>query len=345
MQHGISQIPKNTRIITKNDDPAIATLLPIAHLYASAALSIGHPVALLSEVGNSTVFIRHKTKKDHWELICNANLSINGAANMLLTNYKQAINALFLKAGLPSNRGIVIKKNEWGGSVRAFSLPSFPVVAKPNSGSVAGSGVTTNINDTTTLDRVVTGIFKEYSSVVIEEFISVKNEYRVLVLDGKIIGIVQRIPAYVTGDGTHTIRELIHEKNRLRKKMHIKPITFDSELKNTLKSKKLDLTTIPKNNNHIQLKRACNFSIGGELRTCTDTPHKDIATTVKKIAELTGIRLMGVDVITNDITKSISAGKARIIEINPNPDITIHGHFDSKSALMIAQKIVRALFL
>ncbi|MRB24833.1 bifunctional glutamate--cysteine ligase/glutathione synthetase, partial [Bacillus thuringiensis] len=54
--------------------------------------------------------------------------------------------------------------------------------------------------------------FKEDSSVLIEEFIN-GTEYRFFVLDGKVSAVLLRIPANVIGDGSHTIEELVAQKN------------------------------------------------------------------------------------------------------------------------------------
>src|SRR4029453_10586313 len=51
------------------------------------------------------------------------------------------------------------------------------------------------------------------SSVLVETFLEGKD-YRVLVIDGKVVAVAERVPAHVIGDGTHTIGQLIEIVNR-----------------------------------------------------------------------------------------------------------------------------------
>ena len=52
--------------------------------------------------------------------------------------------------------------------------------------------------------------FKEDTAVLIEEFYG--TEYRFFVLDNDVKAIMLRVPANVTGDGKHTVEELVAAK-------------------------------------------------------------------------------------------------------------------------------------
>ncbi|MBC8830299.1 bifunctional glutamate--cysteine ligase GshA/glutathione synthetase GshB, partial [Escherichia coli] len=67
--------------------------------------------------------------------------------------------------------------------------------------------------------------FSYDSSVIIEEFIP-GDEFRFLVINDKVEAVLKRVPANVTGDGIHTVRELVEEKNTdpLRGTDHLKPL-------------------------------------------------------------------------------------------------------------------------
>ena len=67
--------------------------------------------------------------------------------------------------------------------------------------------------------------FKNDNTVLIEEFIKGK-EYRFLVIDDEVVGILHRVPANVIGDGEKTISELVEIKNQdpLRGKGYVTPL-------------------------------------------------------------------------------------------------------------------------
>lgn len=53
--------------------------------------------------------------------------------------------------------------------------------------------------------------FAEDRAILVEEFLP-GTEYRFFVLDGKVQGIMLRVPANIVGDGKQTIAELVAEK-------------------------------------------------------------------------------------------------------------------------------------
>src|SRR4029078_12182526 len=79
----------------------------------------------------------------------------------------------------------------------------YPVVVKPLDGN-HGKGVSI---DLTTPEQVKVAFEEayEFSSVVIVETFQVGNDYRILVVDGRVVAAAQRVPGHVVGDGTHTI--------------------------------------------------------------------------------------------------------------------------------------------
>ncbi len=48
--------------------------------------------------------------------------------------------------------------------------------------------------------------------VVVESYVT-GNDYRCLVIGGKVAAIAERVPASVTGDGEHTVRQLVDIAN------------------------------------------------------------------------------------------------------------------------------------
>ena len=67
--------------------------------------------------------------------------------------------------------------------------------------------------------------FAEDTAVLVEEFIP-GTEYRFFILDGRCEAVLLRVAANVVGDGKHTIRELVAQKNAnpLRGRDHRSPL-------------------------------------------------------------------------------------------------------------------------
>jgi len=210
-----------------------------------------------------------------------------------------------------------------------YKYNSTKTVVKPNSTNF-GLGITILPNDFSYEDyeNAINFAFGEDNSILIEEFIEGK-EYRVFVLDGKVVGILHRVPANVVGDGVHNITQLVEEKNKdvLRGTGYKKPlqkINLGEAEKTFLKTQNLDFDYIPKKDEIIYLRENSNISTGGDSIDFTDDildEYKQIAVEAAKAADAT---ICGVDLMINDIKELPNDSNHGIIEINFNPAIHIH---------------------
>src|SRR5690606_10471109 len=94
----------------------------------------------------------------------------------------------------------------------------YPVVLKPTNANL-GEGVIANIQNKGELEQALKQVRNDlgYQNVIVEKHIE-GEEVRVYVINGKVIAAMKRIPAYIIGDGKHTIKELIALKNEERRK-------------------------------------------------------------------------------------------------------------------------------
>ena len=88
----------------------------------------------------------------------------------------------------------------------------FPVVLKPQFGN-QGKGVVVNIKNRLELIKAYNLLIPNYKDIVIESYIRGKD-YRVCVVNGKVVAAALRIPPFILGDGNKTIHELIDELNK-----------------------------------------------------------------------------------------------------------------------------------
>ena len=90
----------------------------------------------------------------------------------------------------------------------------FPVVTKPLDGN-HGRGVGLSLTDEKSVRLGFERALEQSRDgrVVVETFVR-GNDYRMLVIGGRMVAIAERVPAHVIGDGEHTVRELVEITNQ-----------------------------------------------------------------------------------------------------------------------------------
>ncbi len=203
------------------------------------------------------------------------------------------------------------------------------IVVKPKSTNF-GIGITIlkgnwSIED---YEKALEIAFAADSTVLVEEFISGK-EYRIFVIDGRVVGVLHRVPANVEGNGLSTITKLVELKNRdpRRGKGYRTPlekINLGVEEKMFLAMQGLSVDYIAKAGEVIFLRENSNISTGGDSLDFTDELHPSYAAIAVKAAEAMGAKITGVDMMIEEISVDAKDGGYSIIEVNFNPAIHIH---------------------
>jgi D-alanine-D-alanine ligase-like ATP-grasp enzyme/acylphosphatase len=197
----------------------------------------------------------------------------------------------------------------------------FPLVVKPVLGSL-GKGVYTNIQSEEELRESVAAIFHDYDyeEVLVERYVK-GDEVRVYVVDNDVVGAIKRVPANVTGDGVHSIRELIEEKNTLRKEnphTSTRLIKMDDQLENFLAKQELSLDHTPEKDEIVYVRDQSNISAGGDsIDTTEDISEQSKKIAVQAVQAIPGLHHAGLDLI-------MSPDGAQVIEINTTAGISLH---------------------
>ena len=166
------------------------------------------------------------------------------------------------------------------------------------------------------------------SSVMIEEFIPGK-EYRFLVIGNEVAAVMHRVPANVVGDGVHTIKELVGEKNRnpMRGKGHVTPlekITMGPVEEDNLASQMKDISYVPNNGEIVYLRENSNISTGGDSIDFTDDVVEQYKIIAVNSAKAVDAKICGVDMIIRDVSAKPNKNNHSIIELNFNPVLYPH---------------------
>ena len=203
----------------------------------------------------------------------------------------------------------------------------YPVVVKPKNGN-KGKFVFTNVKDEGELKADFQQAVTFDGEVIIEKYIEGKD-YRVLIVNGKVVAAAERVPAHVIGDGQHTIRELIdiENKNELRGEDHEKPLTkikIDEIVETFLTKQGINFSYVPEVSQMVWLRKNANLSTGGQAYDCTDLIHPENADIFETAAKTIGLDIAGIDVVAPDISKPMSISGGAIFEVNAAPGIRMH---------------------
>lgn len=228
------------------------------------------------------------------------------------------------RAGVPVPSGGKFTNDDPDEAIVEFSNQlTYPLVLKPTDGSL-GLGVVTNIKTEEQLRKAINYVRHQlaYENIMVERYVP-GEEYRVYVVDGKVIAAYNRLPANVIGDGTHTIRELIDMKNADRKKnarLHSCLIELDEETLDFVQEAGYNLDDVIPSGKKLLLKEKSNVSAGGDPIDVTDEiPEEMKQLAIRAIEAVPGLYHGGVDIIV-DIEKPILES-AVVIELNPTAQI------------------------
>lgn len=311
-----------------------------AALYAEARKR-NIPVARMGE--SSLLFLGYGYKRRRvWATLTDhtSALASDLACDKQLT--KQVLSA----SGIPVPDGVVVTSI----AEAQQALVRFgggPVVVKPLSGN-QGKGVTLHVRRAADMERAFV-LAREYSTeVLIEEHIA-GHEYRLCVVGGKLVAAAERIPAYVIGDGLHTVEELVSQVNANsdRGDGHEKRLTkikIDATAIDVIFRQNLSLQSVPAEKQIVRIRENANLSTGGTAVDVTDSVHPDNVKLAERVARLIGLDVAGIDIIVDDIAEAIHDGHGAVIEVNAAPGIRMHHYPSGGKVRNVAERIMERLF-
>jgi cyanophycin synthetase len=258
---------------------------------------------------------------------------------------KDFTKARLAKASIPVPEGeIVYTEAE---AVAALDRIGAPIVVKPLDGR-QGKGVSLHLSTPEEV-RDAFRIAREFSrEVLVEEMFDGRN-YRVLVVGYRMVAASERIPCHVTGDGVHTVGELIEIENQnpLRGEGHEKPLTKirkdDPILTTFMRKEGWSMEAVPEAGERVMLCAGMNLSTGGTAKDVTEDVHPSVRSLCERAARIMGMDVCGVDLVLNDIAAPHGEGGG-IIEINAAPGLRMHQHPGEGRPRDAGQAIVDMLF-
>ncbi len=236
-----------------------------------------------------------------------------------------------------------------GGAASTFSmaqllfneLQSDSVVVKPNTTNY-GHGV--HIFPKKNEERLLPACkecFALDQTLLVEEFLE-GTEYRFLVIDGKCVGVIEREPAHVIGDGRSSISQLVASKNN--DPQRYRPLTerlhLGSHEIQFLTFQKLTPQSVLKRGKKVFLRQNTNVSTGGSALDRTDEIHSYYKKIAVSATQSIGAHICGIDMIVKNKSEK---GPYGIIELNYNPTIALHEMPHKGTPRPIARALLMAL--
>lgn len=203
----------------------------------------------------------------------------------------------------------------------------YPIVIKPLDGN-HGKGASINVNN---WEDAKSGLAfaKEYSRrVIVEKFIT-GFDFRVLVIDNKLVAAAKRVPAHVVGNGKETIQQLIDIINLDPRRGYghenvLTEITVDRDTLDLLEKLDYTLDTVAKNGEIVYLKSTANLSTGGTSVDVTDMMHPENIFLAERISRVIGLDVCGVDIMAENLTQPLKENGGCILEVNAAPGFRMH---------------------
>lgn len=220
-----------------------------------------------------------------------------------------------------------------------------PVAVKPLTGR-QGKAVSLEVSTPEEM-KVAFKAAQEFSgAVLVEEMFSGRN-YRVMVVNGRMVAASERLLPHVIGDGGNSIRHLIEKENRnpLRGDGHEKPLTkikIDSDVITHLQHAGLTLDSVPNRNERVILSNRSNLSIGATAADVTDQVHPTIARMCERAARIIGLDICGVDLVIPDISTPMLSGG--VIEVNASPGFRMHHYPSAGEPRDVGQAVIDSIY-
>jgi len=239
---------------------------------------------------------------------------------------KEATKRILADAGVPVPKGTVI--NFFDELEDAIEMVGgYPIVIKPLDGN-HGRGITTDIRSWEEAQAAYDGARQVSRSLIVERYY-VGRDHRVLVIDGKVVAVAERVPAHVVGDGKSTITELLEETNKdpNRGDGHdnvLTKIELDRTSYQLMERQGYTEHSILPDGKVCYLRPTANLSTGGVAIDRTDEIHPENVWLAQRVVKIIGLDIAGMDIVTTDISRPLREVDGVIVEVNAAPGFRMH---------------------
>ncbi len=242
-----------------------------------------------------------------------------------LASNKEETKRILQEQAIPVAAGMTItRKEEVKEAIRKIG---FPLVFKPLDGN-HGRGASINVKTEEDAVAAFEHAARISRKVIVEKFIT-GYDFRVLVIDNKMVAAALRVPAHVTGNGELTVQQLIDEENNDPRRGYghenvLTHISIDRDTMDLLTKKGYALDSIPPAGEVVYLKSTANLSTGGTSVDVTDQVHPQNIFFCERIARVIGLDICGIDIMAKNLTVPLTENGGVVLEVNAAPGFRMH---------------------
>ncbi len=241
---------------------------------------------------------------------------------------KEGTKRILKDAGIPVPRGTVIRYfDELQDAIE--DVGGYPIVIKPLDGN-HGRGITIDVRNWQEAEEAydLASNASKTKTVIVERYYT-GRDHRVLVINGKVVAVAERVPAHVVGDDKSTVQELIEETNRAPQRGDghdnvLTKIAVDKAALAILERQGYAIDSIPRKGEICFLRATANLSTGGIAVDRTDEIHPENVWLLSRAPRIIGLDIAGIDVVTEDISKPLREVEGVIVEVNAAPGFRMH---------------------
>ncbi|MFH1497005.1 MAG: N-acetylglutaminylglutamine synthetase [Verrucomicrobiota bacterium] len=230
---------------------------------------------------------------------------------------KQLTRDLLVAAGLHAPAQIIHTDRD---ATNAFLRKHRSVVVKPLRGE-QGKGVFVDLRTAEQVEQALAEAATYDDNILVEQFCE-GQDLRIVVINYEVVAAAIRKPAEITGNGQHTIRELIERVSRRRQAATggESSIPMDADTERCVREGGYALTDILPDGTALTVRRTANLHTGSTIHDVTARLSPTLAKAAIEAARVLEIPVVGLDLMVPDI----EGDRYVIIEANERPGLANH---------------------
>ncbi|MBB5019295.1 cyanophycin synthetase [Chitinivorax tropicus] len=236
---------------------------------------------------------------------------------------KDLTKRLLQSCGVPVPEGQIVASPE--AAWEAAQDIGLPVVVKPTDAN-HGRGVSLDLSCEADVQAAFKLADRHGSDVIVERFVR-GDEHRLLVVGNRVVAVAKGEAAWVTGDGSATVAQLIDTqlntdpRRGLTEDFPLNRIMVDQDavILRDLERQGLKADSVPAEGRRVLIQR--NGNVANDV---TDNLHPDVEAMATLAARVVGLDIAGVDVVAEDIGQPLHKQGGAIVEVNAGPGLLMH---------------------
>jgi cyanophycin synthetase len=254
---------------------------------------------------------------------------------------KDLTKKLLAMCGVPVPEGQVVDSP--AAAWAAAQEIGLPVCLKPSNGNRA-RGVSLDLSTQSEIETAYDIALAQGRDVIVERFVR-GSEHRLLVVGDRMIAACRGEGASVTGDGQHTVRELVElqiNSDPRRGSVGNVPLELVVLADNSpevleLARQGMTVDSVPAVGQSVLVKRTGNMTTD-----ITDEVHPEVVAQAVLAARVVGLDIAGVDVVAKDIGQPLGT-QGVVVEVNAGPSLLMHLNPAEGQPRLVGQAIAEHL--